>query len=319
MSLKEDGKVYRLRARPAAKDDKELRKICGFDGAVTTSIYDGTGKVARVDTWKDGVIQKQGAGTSDYASRSEVAFKDGKKQGEERVLGKDGKLAAIINWDRGVKEGKEIVFAEGGKKVVKEIVWKAGEMTQVTELYLNGNPSLKETYADPKKKQVQAFWDTGKVSAGRGVPALRIDELRVPHPGLVRGRRPPVLLRERRARGGGDLPARQAPGAQPELVGERQARERRGLRRRQADPGQALGQGRQAPRPTTSSRPTARASSNGRDTPPASRDPRLGRPGIYEGLVSRRVCEPFWVGCGDFKEEVFGYPTSIPNALTRVI
>jgi len=36
-------------------------------------------------------------------------------------------------------------------------------MTQVTELYLNGNPSLKETYANPKKKQVQAYWDTGKV------------------------------------------------------------------------------------------------------------------------------------------------------------
>ena len=164
LSQKEDGKVYRLRCAPAARDDKELRKICGFDGAVTTSIYDGTGKVSRVDTWKDGVIQKQGAGSSDYASRSEVAFKDGKKQGPERVLGKDGKLAALINWNRGVKEGKEISFADDGKKVVKEIVWKAGEMTQVTELYLNGNPSLKETYANPKKKQVQAFWDTGKVS-----------------------------------------------------------------------------------------------------------------------------------------------------------
>ena len=117
----------------------------GASAGVTTSVHDGTGKVARVDTWKDGVIQKQGAGSSDYASRSEVAFKDGKKQGPERVLGKDGKVAAIINWDRGVKEGKEITFAEGGKKVVKEIVWKAGEMTQVTELYLNGNPSLKET------------------------------------------------------------------------------------------------------------------------------------------------------------------------------
>jgi hypothetical protein len=104
-----------------------------------------------VDTWQDGVIQKQGAGSSDYASRSEVAFKDGKKQGEERLLGKDGKLAATITWDRGVKEGKEISFAEGGKKVVKEIVWKAGEMTQVTELYLNGNPSrgLRRRQADP--------------------------------------------------------------------------------------------------------------------------------------------------------------------------
>jgi antitoxin component YwqK of YwqJK toxin-antitoxin module len=164
LSQHEDGKVYRLSCSPAARDDKELRKICGFEGAVTTSIYDGTGKVSRVDTWKDGVIQKQGAGTSDYGSRSEVVFKDGKKQGEERVLGKDGKLAALVNWDRGVKEGKELSFAGDGKKLVKEIVWKAGEMKQLTELYLNGNPKLKETYDTPKKKQVQAFWDTGKVS-----------------------------------------------------------------------------------------------------------------------------------------------------------
>jgi antitoxin component YwqK of YwqJK toxin-antitoxin module len=164
LAQKEDGKVTRLRCSPAARDDKELRKICGFDGAVTTSIYDGTGKVSRVDSWKDGVIQKQGAGTSDYGSRSEVAFKDGKKQGQERILGKEGKLAATVNWDKGVKEGKELSFADDGKKVVKEIVWKAGEVKQVTELYLNGNPKLKESYDGPKKKQVKAFWDTGKVS-----------------------------------------------------------------------------------------------------------------------------------------------------------
>ena len=125
------------------------------------------------------------------------------------MLGKDGKLAATITWDRGVKEGKEITCAEGGKKVVKEIVWKPGEMTQVTELFLNGNPSLKEAFANPAR------------TASTG-PTTRAAHAR-----------------------GGDLPARQAPRAQPELVGERQARERRGLRRRQADPGQALGQGRQ--------------------------------------------------------------------------
>ncbi len=164
MSLREDGKVTRLHCSPAARDDKELRKICGFEGEATTSIYDGTGKVSRVDTWKDGVIQKQGAGTSDYAARSEVAFKDGKKQGEERVRRKDGKLEAVVTWDRGQRDGKELLYADDGKKVVKEIIWKAGEMKQLTEIYLNGNPRLKEIYETPKKKQVKAFWDTGKVS-----------------------------------------------------------------------------------------------------------------------------------------------------------
>jgi antitoxin component YwqK of YwqJK toxin-antitoxin module len=167
LSVKEDGKVYRLSCSPAAKDDQELRRPCGLDGAVTTSIYDGTGKVARVDTWKDGVIQKQGAGTSDYGSRSEVAFKDGKKHGEERVLAKDGKvgrLTAIVTWNLGVKDGKEVEFADDGKRIVKETIWQAGVVKEVTELYLNGTPKLKEIHESPKRKLVKEFWDTGKVS-----------------------------------------------------------------------------------------------------------------------------------------------------------
>jgi len=164
LSLKEDGKVWRLSCSPAAKDDPELRKPCGFDGAVTTSIYDGTGKVTRVETWKNGVLEKQSAGTSDYASRSEVGFKDGKKHGEERVLAKDGRLTAVITWNRGVKDGKERAYADDGKRVVKETLWQAGEMKKVTELYLNGNPKLEEIYESPKRKLVKEFWDTGKVS-----------------------------------------------------------------------------------------------------------------------------------------------------------
>ncbi len=164
IALKEDGRVYGLRCSPAVRDDADLRRPCGFEGAVTTSIYDGTGKVSRVETWENGVIQKQGVGASDYGARNEVAFKDGQKHGEERVLSKDGKLVSIVIWELGVKDGKEIVFADDGKKVVKEIVWQAGEMKQLTELYLNGNPKLKESYDNPKKKRMQAFWDTGKVS-----------------------------------------------------------------------------------------------------------------------------------------------------------
>jgi antitoxin component YwqK of YwqJK toxin-antitoxin module len=164
LSVKEDGRVYALSCVPAAKDDQVLRRPCGFDGAVTTSIYDGTGKVARVVTWKDGVIQKQGAGTSDYGSRSEVAFKDGKKHGEERVLAKDGRLAAIVTWNRGVKDGKELEYADDGKRIVKETLWQAGVVKEVTELYLNGNPKLKEIHESPKRKLIKEFWDTGKVS-----------------------------------------------------------------------------------------------------------------------------------------------------------
>ena len=168
LAVREDGKVTRLRCLPAARDDQQLRRWCGFDGATTTTIYDGTGKVSVVQVWKDGVIQKEAAGTSDYAARSDVAFKDGKKHGEERITTKDGKLASTITWDRGVKDGPERVYADDGKKVVKEILWKADQMKEVTERYLNGNPKLVESYDGPKngpkKKRMKAFWDTGKVS-----------------------------------------------------------------------------------------------------------------------------------------------------------
>ncbi|MDP8999006.1 MAG: hypothetical protein M3O46_02730 [Myxococcota bacterium] len=164
IETREDGHVTRLNCVPAAKDDPELRKPCGFDGPVTTSIYDGTGKVARVLTWRDGVLQREGAGTSAYASRSEVSFKDGKKQGEERILRPDGKVSSILHWDGGVKDGNEITYADDGQKAVKEIVWTAGQMTHVTEWYLNGNPSLDETYESHQKKRVREFWDAGKVA-----------------------------------------------------------------------------------------------------------------------------------------------------------
>ena len=162
ITTKEDGRVTRLQCVPAAKDDPEVRKPCGFDGPATTSIYDGTGKVSRVLTFKDGALQKERAGTSDYAARSEVSFKDGKKQGEERHLRADGKLASTISWDKGVKEGKEISYADDGKKVVKEILWKGGEMVQLHEWYLNGNLKLEESYRGPKDKRVKEYWDSGK-------------------------------------------------------------------------------------------------------------------------------------------------------------
>ena len=66
--LAEDGRVYGIRCTPDVKDDKELRNWCGFGSASTVQIYDGTGKVSRVQTWKDGVLQKEGAGDSRYAS-----------------------------------------------------------------------------------------------------------------------------------------------------------------------------------------------------------------------------------------------------------
>lgn len=163
LSQAEDGKVYTLDCTAELGSDPVLRGPCGFEGPRTTSIYDGTEKLNRVETWKNGVLQEQRAGTSDYAERSNVKYAEGKRQGIERVLDEQGKLAATISWNRGVKDGKEIAYAEGGTKVIKETVWRAGVITQVTEFYLNGNPKRKELHDKPEHMQVEEYWDTGKI------------------------------------------------------------------------------------------------------------------------------------------------------------
>jgi antitoxin component YwqK of YwqJK toxin-antitoxin module len=164
VNLSADGKVQALTCSPASRDDKTLRKWCGFDGGATTSIYDGTGKVARVVTYKDGVLQKEAAGDSNYARGSTVAYVDGKKHGEERIVDKTGKLKQIINWNHGEQDGKAQFFGDDGKKVVKEEVWRHGERQLVTELYLNGNPKSRDTFDSREKRHHEEFWDTGKKS-----------------------------------------------------------------------------------------------------------------------------------------------------------
>jgi antitoxin component YwqK of YwqJK toxin-antitoxin module len=161
--LAEDGRVYGMSCAPEVRDDKELRSWCGFDGKKTVQIYDGTGKVSRVVTWRDGVLQEQRGGVSDYASGSNVSFKDGKKHGEERIVDKTGKLLKTIEWNRGVQDGKEREYADDGKKVIRESRWRADVLQEVTELFLNGNPKSRETFETPDRKLMKRFWDTGKL------------------------------------------------------------------------------------------------------------------------------------------------------------
>ena len=174
VGLDEKGRVTSLQCSPQAKDDEVLRKWCGFAGAVTHSVYDGTGKVAVVQTWRDGVLQREEPGDSAYARGAEVAYEGGKKHGEERVFRRDRKLAAVVHWDHGTKDGRELEYADDGQKIVKERVWKAGRLVEETERYLNGNPKLRETYPAPGRKEHTRFWDTGKRShEGVFVPCAR--------------------------------------------------------------------------------------------------------------------------------------------------
>jgi antitoxin component YwqK of YwqJK toxin-antitoxin module len=129
---------------------------------VTHSIYDGRGEVRKVVTYKNGELQHEDRGTGKHGSDSAVSYDKGKKHGEERVYSKKGKLSQTINWNLGVKDGKELKYAEDGKRIVSETVWAAGEMQQVTEFYLNGNTKSLITVG-PEKKEVKIFWDTGKL------------------------------------------------------------------------------------------------------------------------------------------------------------
>jgi antitoxin component YwqK of YwqJK toxin-antitoxin module len=95
--------------------------------------------------------------------RSNVAYVDGKKNGEERVLSKTGQLAATITWKKGVRDGKERTYSDDGKKVVKEVVWADGVVKESTELYLNGNPKLREVFDGDQKMHRSEYFDIGKV------------------------------------------------------------------------------------------------------------------------------------------------------------
>lgn len=159
-----DGKVYGLSCKPSARDDKALRVVCGFGAPRTTRIYDGTNKVDRIETWHNGEIVERKAGDSAYAARSEVAFKAGKKHGRERVTRADGTAEVDIEWNQGVKEGREIHYDDTGKKKVSEIVWKDGDRVSTTEFYLNGQRRSFQQ-VDGERGVDQSFWDNGKLQS----------------------------------------------------------------------------------------------------------------------------------------------------------
>ncbi|HPL97123.1 MAG: hypothetical protein WAP08_02350 [Smithellaceae bacterium] len=161
ISITKDGRITHISCSPEAKNDKELRKWCGFAGVVEHSIYDTTG-LNRILTFKDGVIQREQPGNSRRASGSSVSFRGGKKHGEELITGNDGKLRASITWEEGEKNGRELIYADDGKLITVEKLWKDGRLMMVTEFYRNGNPKQRETF-DEKQKRVEQFWDTGKV------------------------------------------------------------------------------------------------------------------------------------------------------------
>ncbi len=164
LKLGPDGKLQQLQCLPAAREDPVMRDYCGFDSPATQAIYDASGKVAKTVVYANGVLQRQGVGDSPDASGSEVAYQDGKKHGEERVLGKGGKLLSVTTWSHGLHDGPERFYDDDGKKVVEEISWKGNVRLRRTRYYLNGNKELEEVYELEQKKSAKRYWDTGKVA-----------------------------------------------------------------------------------------------------------------------------------------------------------
>lgn len=157
-----DGKVTKLTCGPDLRDDAELRRMCGFGAESTVSVHDHYGKVKQIVTYKNGVIQKEAPGESTLSRQGEVAYQDGKKHGEERVLAANGKLRETMQWDRGVLLSSR-TYADDGVKVVLETIWKGGELQKKTERFLNGNPKRVDTF-DGNTGRQQTYWDTGKPS-----------------------------------------------------------------------------------------------------------------------------------------------------------
>lgn len=174
LTQREDGKTLKLQCVPEAATIPELRGPCGFSAPSTVELYDGTGKVARLETWNRGVLEKRAPGGSAYGERSEVSFRNGKKHGTERVHDEAGKITATIVWRDGQKDGKEQAFFPGSERVAKEVVWKSGQPLEATEYYMNGAPKLRERFEGLEKKDVTEYWDSGEVArAGRYVMCAR--------------------------------------------------------------------------------------------------------------------------------------------------
>jgi hypothetical protein len=161
LTLDDKGQVQGLSCLPATRGDLVLDAWCGFQGARTVQVFDGTGALNVTLTLKAGQVVKQEAGSSAYSARSTVAFVDGKKDGLERVQRKDGTLASTTAWKKGTQDGKALTYAEDGQKVVQEELWREGELQRRTRFFLNGQPKLLETYATPDTLERLTFFDLG--------------------------------------------------------------------------------------------------------------------------------------------------------------
>lgn len=162
LRLTEDGRVTSLSCLPELRDDEVLAAWCGFGGEKTVQVYDGTGKVNAVRTFRDGRLVREAPGDSPYSTRVAVSFVEGKKDGEERVLREDGTLERTVQWSAGVQNGLEQTYAKDGKKVVQRTTWQAGASVESVENFLNGNPKRREQYEGDKAMQRTTWFDLGQ-------------------------------------------------------------------------------------------------------------------------------------------------------------
>jgi antitoxin component YwqK of YwqJK toxin-antitoxin module len=168
LDLDERGKVYGLSCSPLLKDDAVLRAWCGFTGERTTQVYDGSGAVNQVLTFRDGVLTRRAAGTSRSASGSTVSFVDGEPDGEERITRGDGTLAQTVTWRRGIKHGPEREFWKDGQKLVTERTWVDGALKRREEYFLNGKKKIEEVSESPTRRQRTTYFDLGVVQETGG-------------------------------------------------------------------------------------------------------------------------------------------------------
>ncbi|MDP3504763.1 MAG: hypothetical protein Q8S33_30775 [Myxococcales bacterium] len=174
LDLRDDGKVTSISCAPDAKDDEVLRTWCGFAGEKTIEVYDGTKKLDRTVSYRDGLLTKQVAGDSTYATRSTLSYVEGKPDGEERRTRRDGTLDVTVTWKRGVQHGLEKHYSDDGKKLVEEFDFRDGALLRHTTFFLNGNKKLDDVRDGAKQSVRTEYFDLGAVSRkGNWIPCER--------------------------------------------------------------------------------------------------------------------------------------------------
>ena len=96
----------------------------------------------------------------------EVSLVNGKKEGREEILDKDGNPTKVSEYKNG-KVAKETIYYRGTKQVKSIVTVEAatGRDTRIEEFYQNGSPKRSKIATSDNLFEIKSYYDNGKLAA----------------------------------------------------------------------------------------------------------------------------------------------------------